>query len=200
MHYQPAWALKSLLRATFRTPEDDGRLTRLADTLMRSSLLASGIDPDGQDTERMPKWPTEMTDKSPSELVALHVGRTPFSDFFATRLPFTVPQQYRFEHTHVVGGSGHGKTQLLQTLILQDMQRLTQGKASVIVIDSQGDMIRKIQGMQTTGEISDRVVIIDPTDIAAPPALNLFDFGLERANQYNALEREMLVNGAISLY
>jgi DNA helicase HerA-like ATPase len=61
-------------------------------------------------------------------------------------------------------------------------------------------MLRKIQQVQGVGEIADRVVIIDPTDIAAPPALNLFDFGLERAHSYNALEREMLVNGAISLY
>ena len=200
MHYQPARAIENVIRATFRTPEDDGRLSRLAETLMRSSLLASGINPDGKDTDKLPKWPSEMTDKSPGELVALYLGQTPLYTFFSTRLPFTVPQRFRFEHTHIVGGSGHGKTQLLQTLILQDVARLQEGKASVIVIDSQGDMIRKIQQLQTTGGIADRVVIIDPTEIAAPPALNLFDFGLERANQYNALEREMLVNGAISLY
>jgi Type IV secretion-system coupling protein DNA-binding domain len=167
---------------------------------MRSALLASGINPDGKDTDKLPKWPSEMTDKSPEELVALYVGQTPLYSFFSTRLPFTVPQRFRFEHTHIVGGSGHGKTQLLQTLILQDVARLAEGKASVIVIDSQGDMIRKIQQLQTTDQIADRVVIIDPTEIDAPPALNLFDFGLERAHSYNALEREMLVNGAISLY
>jgi hypothetical protein len=200
MHYQPARAIENVFRATFRTPEDDGRLSKLAETLMRSSLLASGINPDGKDTDKMPKWPSEMTDKSPEELVALFVGQTPLSTFFSTRLPFTVPTRYRFEHTHIVGGSGHGKTQLLQTLILQDVARLQEGKASVIVIDSQGDMIRKIQQLHTTGQITDRVVIIDPTEIDAPPALNLFDFGLDRAHSYNALEREMLVNGAISLY
>ncbi len=113
---------------------------------------------------------------------------------------FAVAQRYRFEHTHIVAGSGHGKTQLLQTLILQDLALLQEGKASVIVIDSQGDMFRKIQHLATVGDISDRVVIVDPTEIDAPPALNLFDFGLDRASQYNALEREMLVNGAISLY
>jgi hypothetical protein len=200
MHLHPARAIECVLRATFRSPEDDGRLSRLADTLMRSSLLASGINPDGKDTDKLPKWPSDMTDKSPEELISLFLGSTPLSTFFSTRLPFTVPQRFRFEHTHIVGGSGHGKTQLLQTLILQDMTRLQEGKASVIVIDSQGDMIRKIRGLQTTGGISDRVVIIDPTEIEAPPALNLFDFGLERAHSYNALEREMLVNGAISLY
>ena len=33
-----------------------------------------------------------------------------------------------------------------------------------------------------------------------PPALNLFDFGLDRLKQYSAVEREKLVNGAIALY
>ena len=50
----------------------------------------------------------------------------------------------RFEHTLIVGGSGHGKTQLMQSLILYDLPGVAAGKQSVIVIDSQGDMINKI--------------------------------------------------------
>jgi hypothetical protein len=37
---------------------------------------------------------------------------------------YTFPLQSRFEHTHIIGGSGHGKTQLLQELILKDLARL----------------------------------------------------------------------------
>jgi len=200
LHYQPARAIDHIVRATIRTPEDDGRLSRLGETLMRNFLLASGIDPEWKESQKQPTWASEMRDKTPEEIVSLYLGQTPFQTFFDTRLPFTVPQRYRFEHTHIVGGSGHGKTQLLQTLVLQDLALLQEGKASVIVIDSQGDMFRKIQHLAAVGEIPDRVVIVDPTEIDAPPALNLFDFGLDRASQYNALEREMLVNGAISLY
>jgi ABC-type transporter Mla maintaining outer membrane lipid asymmetry ATPase subunit MlaF len=36
---------------------------------------------------------------------------------------------------HVVGGSGHGKTQLLQSLILRDLKKLSDGKGSLVVID-----------------------------------------------------------------
>jgi type IV secretory pathway VirB4 component len=50
----------------------------------------------------------------------------------------------RFEHTYIVGGTGHGKTQLLQHMILKDLDKLSQGKGSVIVIDSQGDLLRNI--------------------------------------------------------
>ena len=43
-------------------------------------------------------------------------------------------------------------------------------------------------------------MLIDPTDIDNPPALNLFDFGLERLTRYSPMEREKLLNGAIALY
>jgi hypothetical protein len=48
--------------------------------------------------------------------------------------------------------------------------------------------------------LAERLVLIDPTDIDNPPALNLFDFGLERLTGYGRLEREKLLNGAIALY
>jgi type IV secretory pathway VirB4 component len=107
----------------------------------------------------------------------------------------------RFEHTHIVGGSGHGKTQLLQMMILRDIERLVDGEgATIIVIDSQGDLLKNIMSLGSIRRLSERLVLIDPTDIDNPPALNLFDFGLERLDRYSALEREKLLNGAIALY
>lgn len=114
--------------------------------------------------------------------------------------PLYFPMQARLEHTHIVGGSGHGKTQLLQHMILNDIDELKQGRGSIIVIDSQGDMINKILSLADMKELSDRLILIDPTDIEYPPALNLFDFGLDRLTQYSPVEREKLVNGAIALY
>jgi hypothetical protein len=106
----------------------------------------------------------------------------------------------RFEHTHIVGGSGHGKTQLLQVMILKDLDKLLAGHGAVIVMDSQGDLLRNILALRAIGTLSERLVLIDPNDIAHPPALNLFDFGLERLARYGELEREKLLNGAIALY
>jgi hypothetical protein len=97
-----------------------------------------------------------------------------------------MPFSARFEHTHIVAGSGHGKTQLLQQMILKDLNKLAEGQGSVVVIDSQGDLLRNIV------TLSERLVLIDPTDIDHPPALNLFDFGLERLTRYSRLEREKL--------
>jgi hypothetical protein len=111
-----------------------------------------------------------------------------------------MPFSSRFEHTHIVAGSGHGKTQLLQQMILKDLRKLAEGQGSVVVIDSQGDLLRNILSLAAMTRLSERLVLIDPTDIDNPPALNLFDFGLERLTRYGRLEREKLLNGAIALY
>jgi Type IV secretion-system coupling protein DNA-binding domain len=68
------------------------------------------------------------------------------------RSPLVLPLSARFEHTHIVGGSGHGKTQLLQQLILYDLERVSKGEASLIVIDSQGDMLGKIRSLASVGK------------------------------------------------
>jgi ABC-type transporter Mla maintaining outer membrane lipid asymmetry ATPase subunit MlaF len=39
-----------------------------------------------------------------------------------------MPFSSRFEHTHIVAGSGHGKTQLLQQMILKDLTKLAEGQ------------------------------------------------------------------------
>src|SRR5512132_3221441 len=111
-----------------------------------------------------------------------------------------MPFSSRFEHTHSVAGSGHRKTQLLQQMILKDLNKLAEGQGSVVVIDSQGDLLRNIVSLAAMTRLSERLVLIDPTDIDNPPALNLFDFGLERLTRYSPLEREKLLNGAIDLY
>ena len=99
----------------------------------------------------------------------------------------------RFEHTHIVAGSGHGKTQTLQYLIARDLEE----DCSIVVIDSQNQLINNIAHLDIPKE---RLVWLDPTDIEYPPALNLFDVGMERINAYAPLERERALNQIIELY
>jgi hypothetical protein len=147
-----------------------------------------------------PLMPREVKGKSNAELVHMYLVGTPFSRFFTAAVPFVIPLKTRFSHMHILGGSGHGKTQTLQSLFLSDLAKVGEGERSVIVIDSQGDLIHNILKLQAVGDIPDRVVLIYPKDLAHPPALNLFDFGLERALGYSDVDREMLLNGAVSLY
>jgi hypothetical protein len=190
----PAAVIEAIVKAALKSP-----FRHLHQVVRDNLLIASKIDP-AKPSNRPIIMPTAAKVKTPAELVKLYLHGTPFIKFFATQLPFAIPYTVRFEHSHICGGSGHGKTQLLQTLIMRDLEKLKEGKGSIIVIDSQGDLLRNILSMAVIGEISDRIVLIDPNDIAYPPCLNLFDFGLERAVQYTPVEREKLINGAIALY
>ena len=86
------------------------------------------------------------------EIIDAYLGNTPFASFLQTSVPFGMPFSARFEHTHIVGGSGHGKTQLLQQMILKDLDKLAEGKGSVIVIDSQGDLLRNILSLASMSQ------------------------------------------------
>jgi hypothetical protein len=183
------------------TPPDGEPVPRLAKTHMNNACFATGIDPSElETTHKQLILPTQMRGKSPAELLRMYLSGTPFVDFFETPLPFTIPLDTRFSHTHILGGSGHGKTQTLQNLILTDLAKIGSGERSVVVIDSQGDLIDTILKLQAVGDIPDRVVLIYPKDLKHPPALNLFDFGLERLGTYSEVDREMLLNGAVSLF
>ena len=69
------------------------------------------------------------------------MGGTPFLDLFKTPVPFELPQQTRFEHQWIIGGTGHGKTNASASSSIDDLQRVADGEASVVVIDSQNSLI-----------------------------------------------------------
>ena len=132
------------------------------------------------------------------DVVAAYLSGTPLAALFDAPAPFGIPEATRFEHTHIVAGSGHGKTQTLQFMIARDLEEVATGEKSVVVIDSQGDLIRNILAARTVDP--DRIILIDPEDIAYPVCLNLFSVGQERLSGYEALERERLTNSIIELY
>ena len=138
---------------------------------------------------RTPKLPTRQSSIPDDKIAAAYLDGTPLLDLLDYHLDITLSQATRFEHMHIVAGSGHGKTQTLQHLILHDLDAVARGEASIIVIDSQSDLINTIAGLDAFapgGALDGRLVLIDPTDIEWPVALNLFDAGLDRLDQYSA--------------
>lgn len=151
---------------------------------------------------REPRLPTKANMQGHT-LVEAYLAGTPFADLFLINVPLVLPEETRFEHHHIIAGSGHGKTQTLQHLILHDLRRVAEGNASIIVIDSQADLINTIAGMSVfaqEGPLHDRLCLIDPTDVEYPVALNLFDMGQRRLENYSPLDRERLRNGILELY
>jgi hypothetical protein len=141
-------------------------------------------------------------DLSPPEMVAAYLGGTPLSAFVEVPLPFSLPLETRFEHMHIVGGAGHGKTQTLQHLIATDLA--TPDPPSLIIIDSHGDMLAGIERLDLFdpdhGRLTDRLIIIDPEDVEYPPALNMFDMGSKRLAAYTPAQREQVEAATIELY
>ncbi len=132
------------------------------------------------------------------DVVEAYLQGTRLKTLFALKTPFEIPEARRFEHMHIVAGSGHGKTQTLQYFIARDLEDVARGDKSVVVIDSQGDLINTILSAKTLPR--EKIVLIDPEDIEFPVCLNLFSVGQGRLSGYSALDRERLTNSIIELY
>lgn len=195
---------EGMLRPIMADTEEETLLPRLRYQLERNLVTASGGNPDDpRGFNRAPKLPSQFDPKDPAALVAAYLAETPLEKLFQQRLSFTIPTAARFEHHHIVAGSGHGKTQTLQYLIGQDLEAVAEGRRTVIVLDSHGDLIGNIAGLAEFapgGPLHERVVLIDPTDVEWPVSLNLFDVGVERLQGYAPLERERLTNSILELY
>ncbi len=200
-----------IIERTFMTLSDEYALesglfmkvrTRLEDNL----LHASGIPLSHRNDEKLNlRLPSEQIKMLPEELVETYLQGTPFRDFFRTPLPFAIPFPARFEHTHIVGGTGHGKTQLLQFLIHHDLVRAKTDGRAIAVIDSQGDLIRTISHLEhfdpdTHQSLAERLVIVDPTDVEHPVSLNMFDFDRGRLEKLSPVDREMTLNAAVETF
>lgn len=190
--------------------DDDVSNAHLFDPLRQcfddNALRASGI-PAEKRREAAGKaiFPSNQKNKSPEFLIQAYLQGTPFLQFFHSPLPFAIPFPARFEHTHVVGGTGHGKTQLLQFLINHDLVRSLEDNRSVVVIDSQGDLIRTISRLAyfnpgAAKSLADRFVLVDPNDVEHPVCLNMFDFNRDRLSGYAPVDREKILNATIELY
>lgn len=163
--------------------------------------IASGVPwADRYKQQKKLRLPIDRSELAPSELAALYTTDTPFDGFFGLEIPIPIPREVRFEHTHIVGGTGHGKTQLLQYLIMDDLHYALDHHLSLVVLDPDGTLIRTITQTDYFGEylLGDRCIIIDPTDSERPIGLNLFDVShLEGAD---AKARETIENNTIELF
>ncbi len=128
-----------------------------------------------------------------------YLRNTPVLDFFNVHIPIDIPDKLRFEHTWCIGAQGTGKTQLIQYLVSHDLKKVEQGECSVVVMDSSGDLINNIRNLKVFAKgqpLHQKLIVIEP-DLVYPPALNLFDMGRDRLDQYDENNREKFTNSAI---
>ena len=135
------------------------------------------------------------------DVIEAYLPNTPFLDLLNIPVSFGIPMEKRFEAMWVVGRQGSGKTQLLQWLMTLDLELVAADAASIVVIDAHNDLIsniRKLKVFAPGHPLSGKLVVIEP-NIDHPPALNLFDIGRGRLDQYSPTERERVVTIAEEL-
>jgi len=205
---RPAETVEALIMSLY---DDDtirfDLFERVRERIATNLLVASGFPPTTNPNEVSDRLvlPTRMKQKTPVELVDIYLTGTPFKELMSLPVPFRVSDDARFEHCHIVGGTGHGKTQLMQRMIHADLVAAGSDGRSVVVIDSQGDLINKLVRLDLFSpdhpdSLADRLVLIDPSDVEFPAALNLFDQPLSRVAGYRPVDRERVLNGVIELY
>jgi len=200
--------LPEMLERTIATFFDDdiskaSLYQHMRDSLESNIRLASGHIDDARDTAKLKlTFPTESKLVKPFELVDAYFKGTPLHALFSTKVPFVIPFPARFEHTHIVGGTGHGKTQLIQFLIHHDLLRAREDGRSMVVLDSQGDLIRAVThlDMFSYEDMALRFVFVDPNDVEHPVCLNMFDFSRDRLSGYAPVDREKILNATVELY
>jgi hypothetical protein len=179
---------------------DRGILRDVRERMYLNLCDASGIVPN--QPSKKPYKHASDSDLPLGELNVQYLSGTPFHDLFLTPVPLKLTYEDRFSHMHVVGGSGAGKTQLLQHLILHDLQ--SEDPPALVIVDSQTDLINKLSHLAlfdpNGGRLSDRLLYITPRDIQFPPALNIFDVNRERLGQYDEATKEQVTAGVIQTF
>jgi len=111
--------------------------------------------------------PTSM--KRDDEDLDIFVGKNTFG---GEDLAVGLKKKDRGQHTYIVGKTGMGKSTIIETMALQDIQN---GKG-VCVIDPHGDMALHLLSLIPKHRKND-VVYLNPFDKAFPTGLNIFRAG-----------------------
>lgn len=132
----------------------------------------------------------------PDEINATYLRGTPFYDLFNTPVPLKLTHEDRFNHWHVLAGSGQGKTVLIENLIRYDLE--SDDPPSIILIDPHSDLVRKL--VRSDLGLDDRLILIDPRDTKYPVALNPFAVNRERFGSYDEATKEQVTAGVIQTF
>jgi hypothetical protein len=191
---EPKFAVEQIFGTLMNGPyEGAGLFRKVSAQLYRNLCRASGRD--SEESRKPYKYPREST-LALDALVDSYLADTPFQDLFKIPVPLKLTHEDRFNHMHIVGGSGAGKTTLIENLVRHDLR--SDDPPSLVVVDPHSDFIRKLAHADLG--IGDRLIIIDPRDVKHPPALNIFAMNRERLASYDDVTREQVTAGVIQTF
>jgi hypothetical protein len=100
----------------------------------------------------------------------------------------SLPLPQRLRHVHVVGATGTGKSTLLLSMIMQDIE----AGRGVALLDPHGDLVDGILGRLPENRLQD-VVLFDPGDAEYPIAFNILA-------AHSELERTLLSSDLVGIF
>ena len=100
----------------------------------------------------------------------------------------------RQKHVYLIGGTGNGKTTMLEYALLQD---INSGKG-VAFIDPHGDAAQKLLRYIPKSRIND-VVYVNPLDISHPIGINLLELPKDLSEDDLLIEKDRVAEAAISV-
>jgi hypothetical protein len=171
-----------------------GLFAAISEQLYANICEASGREPRAE--SRKPWRFANESDLDPVAMTETYLRGTPFYDLFLAPVPLSISDEDRFNHWHVLAGSGQGKTVLIENLIRYDLAR--EDPPSIVLIDPHSDLVRKL--VRSDLGIEDRIILIDPRDTKYPVALNPFAVNRERFEQYDEATREQVTAGVIQTF
>jgi len=109
--------------------------------------------------------------------------------------PIGLVEAERERHIYIIGGTGNGKTTMMQYQIFQDMQN---GKG-VAIIDPHGDMAETLLKHVPPERVQD-VVYFNPDDLEYPIGLNLLELTPDISGNELLREKDIITESVISVF
>ncbi|MEX1258154.1 MAG: type IV secretion system DNA-binding domain-containing protein [Gemmatimonadota bacterium] len=103
-------------------------------------------------------------------------------------VPVHLPPEARLQHTYLIGGTGTGKSTLLERMILQDIE-VGEG---VGVLDPHGDLIEDVLGRIPEERVKD-VILLDPADPEASAGWNIL-------GAHSDAEKDILASDLVAVF
>lgn len=116
------------------------------------------------------------------------------NEHHGTTTPIGLTDAERERHIYIIGGTGNGKTTMLQYAIVQDIRN----DKGVAIVDPHGDMAETLLGYIPEERIKD-VIYMNPDDLAHPIGVNLLELpeGLEGDDLLR--EKDIITESTISV-
>ncbi len=117
---------------------------------------------------------------TPREAVEAYLRNTPLYEVFHASIPFSI--NYQDRHAVIYAAQRYGKTELIQSLLMDHLH--DPNSPALMVIDSQSSqgkgLLPNIERLKFWETHPDRLVVVDAS-ASTPPALNIFNTGPDDA-------------------